>query len=155
MNTFTTYNLNLFNFRHTFLLVHSLIVLWYYHFSLFIDAGIIILYPFYRGEVEEGAPAEEPTVISQQPTVIPGQDSLIITDDLLSLSLGGPTMSNVPTQQSATGMDLLGDGLDSLVSDDDVFLYVTSIHQDHFLRFRYLMVEKFKSSSIHNILYAL
>lgn len=54
--------------------------------------------------------------MTQQPTVIPTQDSLIITDDLLSLSLGGPTMSNVPTQQSSNGMDLLGDGLDSLVS---------------------------------------
>ena len=55
-------------------------------------------------------------------------------------------MSNVPTQQSATGMDLLGDGLDSLVSDDDVFLYITSIHQHHFLAVLLLDGEKFKSS---------
>lgn len=58
-----------------------------------------------------------------QPTVIPGADSLIA--DLLDMDLGPPMamhqqqMYTPTTQQpvqSAGGMDLLGEGLDSLVS---------------------------------------
>ena len=56
-----------------------------------------------------------------QPTVIPGVDSLI--GDLLDMDLGGPSMQQQqmfsgPSQtplQSSGGMDLLGEGLDSLV----------------------------------------
>jgi AP-1 complex subunit beta-1 len=51
--------------------------------------------------------------------VIPAQDSLI--GDLLSMDIGGPTIPAVaaPVTQSAFGggaMDLLGGGLDTLVS---------------------------------------
>lgn len=56
-----------------------------------------------------------------QPTVIPGVDSLI--GDLLDMDLGGPSMQQQqmfsgPSQtplQSSGGMDLLGEGLDSLL----------------------------------------
>lgn len=68
----------------------------------------------FSGEGETTA-TEEPSLVAQQPTVIPGQDSLIITDDLLNMNLGGP-MSTAPQTQTSAGMDLLGDGLDSLVS---------------------------------------
>lgn len=54
--------------------------------------------------------------MAQQPTVIPGQDSLIITDDLLNMSLGVPGGMPTAPQQQSSAMDLLGDGLDSLVS---------------------------------------
>lgn len=63
-----------------------------------------------------GAPA------APQATVIPGVDSLI--GDLLDMDLGGPSMaqqqqmfggpSQTPVQTSGA-MDLLGEGLDSLV----------------------------------------
>lgn len=57
----------------------------------------------------------EPVAAVPQPTVIPGQDSLIITDDLLNMSLSSTPMNAAPTGQQSAGMDLLGDGLDSLV----------------------------------------
>ncbi|KAF6021399.1 AP1B1 [Bugula neritina] len=70
------------------------------------------------GEGETTA-TEEPSLVAQQPTVIPGQDSLIITDDLLNMNLGGP-MSTAPQTQTSAGMDLLGDGLDSLLAGGGV-----------------------------------
>ena len=66
------------------------------------------------------SPTDEATPTAPQATVIPGVDSLI--GDLLDMDLGGPTMqqqmyaqpqSQTPVQ---SGMDLLGEGLDSLVS---------------------------------------
>ena len=72
-----------------------------------------------RGQDEEQV--ELPTeAAAPQPTVIPGLDS--ITGDLLDLDLSAPA---VPYQQApvaaappaaAGGVDLLGDGLDNLVS---------------------------------------
>ena len=61
-----------------------------------------------------------------QPTVIPGIDS--ITGDLLNLDFSAPP---APYQQQApvaapTGVDLLGDGLDNLVSDVYAWRYVTT-----------------------------
>ena len=65
-----------------------------------------------------------PETVVPQATVIPGVDSL--TGDLLDLDLGGGGPSHVqsyntpapapPAASSSGGMDLLGDGLDSLVS---------------------------------------
>lgn len=59
----------------------------------------------------------------QQPTVIPGQDSLIITDDLLNMSIGGSSMPSQPQSQMSMGVDLLGDGLDSLVGLPSLITY--------------------------------
>lgn len=77
--------------------------------------------PFTCSGFDEAQVTEDQnTSVVPQPTVIPGQDSLIITDDLLNMSLGGGASINTapaPHQQGASaGMDLLGDGLDSLVS---------------------------------------
>ena len=51
--------------------------------------------------------------------VIPSQDSLI--GDLLTMDLGGPAPSTIPSavapSYAAGGLDLLGGGLDSLLSD--------------------------------------
>lgn len=78
------------------------------------------------GNVDEvNATTETP----QQPqsTVIPGADSLI--GDLLDMDLGGPTMQQMyppagPTSQtpiqSSVAMDLLGEGLDSLLGSSSL-----------------------------------
>ena len=85
----------------------------------------------YRGNVIE----EQPSPSSDQPatnaapappqaTVIPGVDSLL--GDLLDMDLGGPSMQQQQvmqqpqsqTPQPSGGMDLLGEGLDSLVSNN-------------------------------------
>ena len=60
-------------------------------------------------------PPPEPTV--PQATVIPGMDSL--TGDLLDLDLGPPMVQSqyqTNNAQPTSAMDLLGDGLDTLVS---------------------------------------
>ena len=68
------------------------------------------------------APPVTMEAAAPQPTVIPGADSL--TGDLLDLDIGGPSMGGfqppaISAQQpapAASGVDLLGDGLDNLVS---------------------------------------
>ncbi|KAL3857492.1 hypothetical protein ACJMK2_012159 [Sinanodonta woodiana] len=73
------------------------------------------------GNVDEASVTAEVTQ-APQPTVIPGADSLI--GDLLDMDLGGPSMQQMyppsgPTSQtpiqSSVAMDLLGEGLDSLL----------------------------------------
>ena len=52
-----------------------------------------------------------------QATVIPSQDSLI--GDLLSLDLNPPaSQQSVPVAHAPSNVDLLGGGLDALVSDE-------------------------------------
>lgn len=74
------------------------------------------------GQSEEAPREVAPVAAAPQVTVIPGVDSLI--GDLLDMDIGppmtqqyhqsmGPPVGAVP---SAGGMDLLGEGLDSLVS---------------------------------------
>jgi len=74
------------------------------------------------GQSEEAPREVAPVAAAPQVTVIPGVDSLI--GDLLDMDIGppmtqqyhqsmGPPVDAVP---SAGGMDLLGEGLDSLVS---------------------------------------
>jgi len=74
------------------------------------------------GQSEEAAHEVAPVAAAPQVTVIPGVDSLI--GDLLDMDIGppmtqqyhqsmGPPVGAVP---SAGAMDLLGEGLDSLVS---------------------------------------
>ena len=74
------------------------------------------------GQSEEAAREVAPVAAAPQVTVIPGVDSLI--GDLLDMDIGppmtqqyhqsmGPPVGAVP---SAGAMDLLGEGLDSLVS---------------------------------------
>ena len=77
---------------------------------------------FSEGTIEESTTTAEATQQPPQPTVIPGADSLI--GDLLDMDLGGPTMVQqqmyppqqpIP-QQPSGGLDILGEGLDNLVS---------------------------------------
>jgi hypothetical protein len=62
---------------------------------------------------EDPAQTEVPSV--PQATVIPGADSLI--GDLLDMDLGPPSQSygHQPPPMQSTSVDLLGEGLDSLV----------------------------------------
>lgn len=79
------------------------------------------------GDDQPSPPAEAPSAPAA--TVIPGVDSLI--GDLLDMDLGGPSMQQQqmyppqPTSQTPVqgggSMDLLGEGLDSLVS---IYMYV-------------------------------
>ena len=89
-------------------------------------AYIVMRFCFYRSQFSfsAGSPEEMttteavPAAAAPVSTVIPGADSLI--GDLLDMDLGPPMhqMPNMqqPQQQSTAAMDLLGEGLDSLVS---------------------------------------
>lgn len=88
------------------------------------NVKLFVLYKYFSGEAganETTSDTSPPPV--QQPTVIPGVDSLI--GDLLDMDIGGPTpyqqqqmMSQLPTSAPppAAAVDLLGEGLDNLVS---------------------------------------
>ena len=92
-----------------------------------------------RGQEEEQV--ELPTeAAAPQPTVIPGLDS--ITGDLLDLDLSAPA---VPYQQApvaaappaaAGGVDLLGDGLDNLVSRNFLEFAINILFLRSFLAFQ-------------------
>jgi hypothetical protein len=97
----------------------------YFFFSviiIFVNKKLL----FCRGNVgeEQVAPQEAEASAGPQATVIPGVDSLI--GDLLDMDLGGPSMQQQqmyppqPTSQTPVqgggSMDLLSEGLDSLVS---------------------------------------
>ena len=78
-----------------------------------------------RATPDDAAQTEPQPPVAQVPqaTVIPGADSLI--GDLLDMDLGGPPMQQQgppygqpPPVQGSVAMDLLGEGLDSLVSDN-------------------------------------
>ena len=88
---------------------------------------IILFFHFFpRGNVGEDQPSPPAEAPAAPPaaTVIPGVDSLI--GDLLDMDLGGPSMQQQqmyppqPTSQTPVqgggNMDLLGEGLDALVS---------------------------------------
>ena len=74
---------------------------------------------FLRATPDDAAQAEQPAAPQvPQATVIPGADSLI--GDLLDMDLGPPMTQQAPygqqpQVQTSTAMDLLGEGLDSLV----------------------------------------
>ena len=99
------------------------------YYECFTDRYIINLFFFIffpRGNVGEDQPSPPAETPAAPPaaTVIPGVDSLI--GDLLDMDLGGPSMQQQqmyppqPTSQTPVqgggNMDLLGEGLDSLVS---------------------------------------
>ena len=79
------------------------------------------MFIFRAGSAEEMAPPVEVAApAAPQATVIPGADSLI--GDLLDMDLGPPSYQQQqfaaappPAAQPAGGMDLLGEGLDSLL----------------------------------------
>ena len=84
--------------------------------------GFSVAFVIRAGQSEEAPREVAPVAAAPQVTVIPGVDSLI--GDLLDMDIGppmaqqyhqsmGPPVAAVP---SAGGMDLLGEGLDSLVS---------------------------------------
>lgn len=82
-----------------------------------------VLFCFRSGQLEE--PTREATAVvapaTQQVTVIPGVDSLI--GDLLDMDMGPPMSQQYPSAMiqpmgavpSGAAVDLLGEGLDSLV----------------------------------------
>lgn len=95
-----------------------------------------VFLPFDSDNLGGEAPVLSETVqvtAAPQATVIPGADSLI--GDLLDMDLGGPTpfqqqhlYQQMPqsTPVQSAGMDLLGEGLDSLVSLDSLLSSVKS-----------------------------
>ena len=105
------------NFKHVYILDEC-----------FTDCYMINLFFIFfpRGNVGEDQPSPPAEAPAAPPaaTVIPGVDSLI--GDLLDMDLGGPSMQQQqmyppqPTSQTPVqgggNMDLLGEGLDSLVS---------------------------------------
>ena len=98
---------------------------------------MMVFFFFFSGQEEEQL--ELPTEpAAPQPTVIPGLDSL--TGDLLNLDLTAPA---VPYQQAPAavpaaaggGVDLLGDGLDNLVSlvldFNLIFTFIILMHYEY------------------------
>lgn len=73
------------------------------------------LYTVYSLGSTEEAPSSSPTATTEQPAVIPAGESLI--GDLLSIDLNAPPAAAPPPPAApSAAVDLLGGGLDTLVS---------------------------------------